>query len=346
MAVEQDNREGRRARVALLDDVRARRARKPSSAPAAFSTEDSDPFSEDSFGYTHDLASLLDEGQADEPTAAATADAILAEHHAARPELRHAADEPAITDGKAVVDDQQTGLSPERAGYAPPADEILEAISAHHEREQHSTRHPAPRGSADLEPAATRPRRARPGSSTERQDAGHVRRVPRRVLAAGAAIAIAIAIPVLAIAGSSPHARPGSAAHLDFGSIVSKTLTAAARTSPKPAAPKRNPAHRTTRRHQARAATQLHAGTHAAVSTAIARRSAVSSASRTPVVASVSPAPPASSTSSSGSSDSGSGSSGSAPPASSSAQTSGSQPTGPSGTAGGTVGGNCNPKCS
>jgi hypothetical protein len=119
-------------------------------------------------------------------------------------------------------------------------------------------RHAEPRGSADLEPVATAHRRARRAAATGADDPERARRIPRRLLAGAAALAILIAIPVIAIVGPSRPIRPGVSARLDVGSIASRILTAAKRTSPEPTNRER-PNPRTTRHQKAKAAIKHHA---------------------------------------------------------------------------------------
>lgn len=370
MAVEEDNnREGRRAHVAPLDEARGRRARRRSRTPpvAAAETFDSDAASaEGSYGYTLDLAGMLDEPQAHERTASASADEILAQHQAPAA----AAEDRSSADARAFADDDQSEPAAGRSNDMPAADEILAAISAHHEREQTNTGQAGPRGSADLEPLAPRHRRASPSSSPHARDgAGRGRRVPRVVAISAAILAIAIAIPVVAITGGSPRARYGARDHVTVDANLYKTLTIAKRTLAKPAARKQTPSETSTRRHKLRrdrAATRHHAATPAAMSVAIESRSGPTTPARTPVVASPTSAPSTSPMYSSGPTYSGSSGSGSTrppptysgssgsgstrPPStrapSSSSHGTASPPAGPSATAGGTVGGNCNPKCS
>lgn len=336
MAGDRHNREERN--IALLDEARKRRAQQPRATSPVAVTDECTAAAENSFGYTLDLAGTLDEPPANEPTAGG-ADEVLAQHQAPP------TTEPGVPPERPFADGAQNQPAVALSDDAPVADEVLEAISAHHERERPSARHAAPRGSADLEPIAPRRRRSHAASSIVRENADRGARVPRWLLGAAAVLAILIAVPLFAIAGAGPRARSGAPRRVDAAGIGAHSVTLPKVTPAEPTVDRRTSAHGTTRharRHKTREAAHHRASTHRARSTTVGSQSAARPASGTPVAAPVS-----SSTYSSGSTGS-SGSSGSryTSPAATSSQSGASAPAGPSGTAGGTVGGNCNPKCS
>ena len=149
--------------IASLDDARKRRKRRGATAADLPEVPEQSPKAdaEDYSSYALDLAGGLLGEEPDVP--AGSADAILAQHEPAseRPSVASALDE-----------------EPDA-----PADEILLALEAHHQRTAPRQRNAAPRGSADLDPqqpqlSRVKPAKARvtPGSPRfGRRSAGRLR---------------------------------------------------------------------------------------------------------------------------------------------------------------------------
>lgn len=328
MAGEEHNRVERN--IALLDDARKRRAEQP---PVAV-TDERTAAAENSFGYTLDLAGALDERRPDDPSAS-DADEILARYQAPETEMAEA-------EARSAVDGAAREANATLSGDTPGPDEVLDAISAHHQPKRSDTRRRAPQGSADLGPMAARGARSRPRSSARRGNAESARHVSRRVLIAAAVLATAIAIPLIALAGGGPRTDSGGPRHVEAAATGTRAATIQEPTPTARASDEPRSVHGTARRVKHHKASTAHhsAKTRHPRSTAADSRSDVSPASTRPV-----PTSPSSSTNSIESGPGGSTGSGGGGTAGSS-QTSAPEQAGPTGTAAGTVGDNCNPKCS
>ena len=171
--------------IASLDDARKRRKRRGSTATNLPEVPEQPPKAdaEDYSSYALDLAGGLLGEEPDVP--AGSADAILAQHEAAseRPSVAPALDE-----------------EPDA-----PADEILLALEAHHQRTAPRQRNAAPRGSADLDPGQPQLPRAKPAKA--RATPGSSRSGRRPLVACGiAAVLVAIAITVSSsMGGTTPR---------------------------------------------------------------------------------------------------------------------------------------------
>ena len=308
--------------IASLDDARKRRKRRRADAADLPEVPEQPPKAdaEDYSSYALDLAGGLLGEEPDVP--AGSADAILAQHEAAsnRPSVATRLEE----------------------GADAPADEILAALEAHHQRTAPRQRHAAPRGSAELDPA--QPQLPRAKAAKARAIPGSPRFGRRPLVACGIAAAlVAIAITVSSsLGGTTPRPVERQAVQI-AGDYPTRGLLRA----PQHHVPAETRAHRP------------HRSTHHAKRPAVPHRSASTSSS--------SPASSAAATQgsssvggstanavSSGSTATVSGSQGGGSQAGgsqgggsqgSSASSSSAQPAGPAGP-GGTVGGNCNPKCS
>ena len=307
------------AGLAFLDDARKRRKRRrPKDPPQPVALERPEPDDEDRSGYALDLAVDLLDGDGEPAGPAGSADEILAEH-------------------EAVAEAPATPADVDERGNDAPADEILLALEAHHQRAEPRQRHVAPRGSADLD--VHQAQRAR-GKPTPRPTFKRPRS-SRRLLAGGA---IAAALAAIAIASNGAGAGTTSSA-------VDHPLAATANVGAATLAAGNYPSHGLLLavHHQITAKTRTRRHVHHTSAppkrpTAPHHTAAAAVSSR--------PSPNATGTSSAASSTPATAaSSGSTPTASdpqsssSSSGTSSPQPAGPAGT-GGTVGGNCDPKCS
>ena len=164
------------AGVAFLDEARKRRKRgsPPPDLPELVEQQQLEPDGRDPSGYAVDLAAELLDTNPEAP--ADNADEILAQHEA----TSETPSSPAALDGRR--DDA-------------PADEILRALEAHHQRTEPHQRHPAPRGSADLD--AQQPQRQRTKAAKSREPL----LAQRRLLGAGG-IAIVVMAAAMATAGA------------------------------------------------------------------------------------------------------------------------------------------------
>ncbi len=133
--------EGPLTPVALFDEERQRRAGRVKARPRRRTSQPPAPASEDDgYGWTRDLAGTANLPDED---AEPSADELLARYESPPPATASSADTE----------------KPSAAGVPPAADEILLAISTHHDRAEPPGPTQAPRGSADLRPAAPRTRR-------------------------------------------------------------------------------------------------------------------------------------------------------------------------------------------
>lgn len=170
------------AGLAFLDDARKRRKRRrPKDPPQPVALERPEPDDEDRSGYALDLAVDLLDGDGEPAGPAGSADEILAEH-------------------EAVAEAPATPADVDERGNDAPADEILLALEAHHQRAEPRQRHVAPRGSADLD--VHQAQRAR-GKPTPRPTFKRPRS-SRRLLAGGAIAAALAAIAIASNGSSSP----------------------------------------------------------------------------------------------------------------------------------------------
>lgn len=127
--------------VALFDEERQRRVGRGKGRPRPRASQPPAPASEDDgYGWTLDLADTVN---LPDEHGGPTADELLARYESLQPAAASSAD----------AEEQTVRDS------SPKADEILLAISSHHERTEPPGPTQAPRGSADLRPAAPRTRR-------------------------------------------------------------------------------------------------------------------------------------------------------------------------------------------
>lgn len=304
--------------ITSLEDARKRRERSsPTAADLPEAPEQHvEGDVEDYSGYALDLASELLSDDLGVP--AENADAVLAQHEAT-----------SRTPSAAVAGAEEADA---------PADEILQALEAHHERTAPRQRHAAPRGSADLDPHQPQLPRAKPAREypTPRSP-----RSGRRSLVGGgiAAVLVAIAITVSSSVGGATPRPAERQAIQTVGNYPTRGLL-------------RPPQHHAG--SAIRPQKRLHRSTHHAKRPASRHTTPATSASSSPSIpaatpqsssvggSTVSAAASSSTATGGGSQDGGSQSGGSQ---GSSASSSSAQPAGPAGP-GGTVGGNCNPKCS
>ena len=145
--------------VALFDAERQRRAGRGKGRPRPRASQPLAPASEDDgYGWTLDLAGTVNLPDED---VGPTADELLARYESPPPPAVSAADA-----GRPLTGDP-----------SPEADEILLAISSHHERTEAPGPARAPRGSADLRPVAPRARRrvSTARRATPRRPGAHLR---------------------------------------------------------------------------------------------------------------------------------------------------------------------------
>jgi len=329
------------------EEVERRRRRREGQALARPARTTPGPLDEKHYDLARSLSSsarLADE----DPPIAPTADEILNQHTAAAaapPETVPAPAAPAATPA-----------APAAPVAEAEADEILEGLERHHQRTQPTVRQGAPRGSADLQPripAKSKPtRRSTPVPAPTPKEPRRAiplalkpRRPSARVLAV-AALALAVAITAAVLTGNSHTSQPTQATARPItirASLVAPTKpTDTRRAKAKPTTP-RHPVRRRSHPPHRRGVTPQHppAASTAAVSTPPARAYTNSHSYTSP---SSSYRPPSSYSPSTGSGTateaSGGGSSRGG------ATSGGSQPAGPTGVTSGTVGSNCNPKCS
>ena len=305
--------------IASLDDARKRRKRHGATAanlPDGVPEQPSKADAEDYSSYALDLAGGLLSNELDAP--AENADAILAQHEAA-----------GRTPSSAVALDEEADA---------PADEILLALEAHHQRTAPQQRQAAPRGSADLDPHQPQQPRAKPARA--HPTARSPRSGRRSLVACGiAAVLVAIAITVSSrVGGANPRPAERQAVQT-VGDYPTRGLLRA----PQQHVPGGTRAHK--RAHRSTHHTKPPAPPHASPTTSASTPTPTPAA--TPHSSSVagstaSAASSGSTATASGSQGGGSQGSGSQ---SNSASSSSARPAGPAGP-GGTVGGNCNPKCS
>jgi hypothetical protein len=313
--------------IASIDDARKRRERRgltpDSPRPPAPRQPDPEPEPEpelQDYSAALDMAdgALYDDHEAG--AAPTRADAILAQHEAA-------------------AADNAGGVALEPEPEAP-ADEILQKLEGHHQQGEPHQRYATPRGSADLDPRQPQRPRVKPIKVPKTHRALRSR---RRWLAAGGIAAVLVAMgAAVGTSGTASPTIPKPAAQ----QVASATnqLTANLRAGDYPFHGRLTASHHkpATSKHPTRA----HRPVHHAKKLAPAHTAAASSTST----------PSSTSSSSTGTGSASSGSSYSSTPAaqssssdSGSSQSSGAAstpaPAGPAG-AGGTVGSNCNPKCS